>query len=129
MSNVLEAFKSARQRINPEGLLVSGACSYVSPAVMIPLEAGLTYAVHELAKDTDPNLLKIGVIGALAVANAVSVITESKALQRREYSASPVASALNILTERPLISSITGHLVNYAGLSVVNPINLAAIAT
>lgn len=122
MPNFIEAYRSARQRINPEGLAFSGAVTLSSPAVMLPLQAGITYAIHEIAKEANPTLLKFVAIGVLGIANAVSVAVETKALTNENYSASPVATSLNILTGKPLLSSIGGHFVNYAGLSVLSPI-------
>lgn len=127
MKNLLEAYEGARRKVVPEGLAFSGAVTLSSPAVMLPIQAGLTYAAHEIAKDADPNLLKFIAIALIGIANAASVTAETKALSRENYSASPVATTLNILTGKPLLSSIGGHLVNYAGLSVLSPIE-AAIA-
>lgn len=127
MSRFTEAFRCARQRINPEGLAVGAALSYISPAVMIPMQAGLTYVIHEIAQDADPDIFKICAIGLLGIANAISVGAETRTLRSNEYSASPVASTVNILTGKPLVSSIGSHLVNYAQLSILNPINAAAI--
>jgi hypothetical protein len=127
MSRAIEAFRSARHRINPEGLAASTTLSAVSPFTMIPMEAGVTYAIHEAANITDPNLLKLAVIGILGIANAVSVNTEVDTLRKKNYSASPVGSALNIATGKPLLSSIGEHAVNYAQLSMLNPINAVAL--
>ncbi len=127
MPNAIETFRSARQRINPEGLAFSGAVTLSSPIVMLPLQAGITYAVHEASKEANPTLLKFFTIGILAVANAASIAAETKALAKENYSASPVASTLNILTGKPLLSSLGGHLFNYAGLSALSPIEAAIV--
>lgn len=129
MQNPIEVIRSARQRINPEGLMFSAAVTAASPAVLTSAASGMTFIIHQLAQEVDPNLMKIGTIGVISLLNIASVIAETKALKSHEYSASPVSSSLYILTGRPLISSLVGHLLNYAQISVLNPINVFAIAT
>lgn len=129
MPTPIESFRSARQRINPEGLAFSGAAALASPAVMLPVQAGLTYAIHEISKETDPTLLKFIAIGILGIANAVSIAAETKALNVDNYSAGPISSTVNILTGKSYLSSLVGHVANYVQLSIVNPINAAALIT
>ncbi len=129
MSRTIEAFRSARERINPEGLAFSTAVTFVSPAVLPAVSAGVTLAVHELAKETNPELMKILAIAVLGTLNALSVTAETKALKADNYSASPVSSSLHILTGKPLLSSLAGHALNYAHLSLLKPINWYAITT
>lgn len=127
MLKTIEVLRAARQRINPEGLAISLTLAYTSPAVIVPLEAGLTYVIHEIGKGTDPNLLRLTAIGVFGLASAISVATEARALRVQEYSASPTASLLNVLTGRPFLAALGGHLFNYTQLLVLNPINMVAI--
>lgn len=129
MPNVIESFRSARRRINPEGLVFSASVTAASTAILPAFSAGVTYAVHELAKETDPTLIKILAIGILGILNGASVTVETKALRSKEYSASPVSSTLYVLTGKPLLSSLGGHAINYAQISVLNPINIFSVAT
>lgn len=89
--------------------------SLASHAVMIPLEAGITYVVHEAGNDVDQTLLKILAIGIIGIANMASVAVETKTLQKQGYSASPVGSMLNTLTGKPVIASVGEHItmLNY----------------
>lgn len=127
MSKVIEAFRSAKKRINPEGLAISTTIAVSSLPVILPLEGITTYAMHEFSKDADPDVFKFLTIGILGLINAVSIATETKALQVDHYCASPTASGLNVATGRPFASSFLGHAINYAQLFVLNPINYAAV--
>lgn len=129
MPNIKESFRSARKRINSEGLMFSGAVTAISPAIIPTVGAGVTFAVHEIEKDADTALVRILTVGVLGLLNAASVATETKALRDHNYSASPLSSTLNVLTGKPLLSSLGGHLVNYAQLSALNPINIFSVAT
>lgn len=127
MSRFRESLRSARERINPEGAIVSTTISAASNAVMLPMEAGLTYLVHEATAITDPTLLKLAATAALGVANLASVRTQAKALKEKEYSASITGSTINILTGKPLLSSVGEHLLTYGILFFTNPINAVAL--
>lgn len=127
MPNLKEAFVSARQRINPEGLVFSVTASATSLAVLPPLGVGATYVIHEVASVTDPTLMKIAGIAVIAACNTVSVVKETNVLDSDNYSASPVSTTLNVLTGKPLLSSIGGHIANYAPITLFNPINAYAI--
>lgn len=129
MSKFIESYKAAKSRINPEGLLVSSAITATSNMVMIPMEVGITYAIHETSIITDPNLLKLFAIGIIGIANAASVKIQAKALEAKQYSASPVASTLNIMTGKSLLSSAAEHGFTYGVLNTLNPISATAIAT
>lgn len=129
MSNPIEIFRSARQRIYPEGLLFSAAVTATSPFVLTPASAGLTFIIHQVTKETEPNVTKLAAAGAIGILSAISIAVETKALESHKYCASPTSSSFYILTGRPLISAICGHLVNYAQISILNPINLYAVAT
>ena len=71
MFNPVEAYRSAKERVNPDGLIVSGTLSGTSFAVLPLLNSGLTFAIHELGKDANPDIVKIATIGALAVSNTI----------------------------------------------------------
>ncbi len=129
MGNPKERFLEARKRLNPEGLVFSASASATSPAILPAVGVGTTYIIHELASMTNPSVVKVASIAILGACNTISIKTESKALQKDNYSASPISSTLNVVTDKPLVSSITGHLINFIPLSVLNPINLYAIAT
>lgn len=129
MSRTIEAFLNARKRISPEGLAFSGAVTLTSPAVLPTVSAGVTYAIHEIARETDPTLTRVLAIGIIGLLGSVSVAIETKALKSNEYSASPTSSTLYFLTGRPLLSSLGGHAVNYGQISIINPINIFSAAT
>jgi hypothetical protein len=123
----MEVIRNARERINPEGFAASTAISTASWGTFIPMEAGITYTIHEIAQQTDPNALKIAIAGGLGIANAASIALEARALRRKQYSASPVGTTLNIATGRPLISSVGEHVLNNVQLNLMNPINAVAL--
>jgi len=127
MPNIIEAYRAARKRVKPEGLAFSGTCSFISPAIMLPIQGGITFAAHEIAKEIDPNLVKFFTIAIIGLANALSLIAETKALSRENYSDSPLATTFNILTGRPFLSSLAGHFLNYAQLSVLSPIEASIV--
>ncbi len=102
---------------------------FASPAAIMPMQAGITYAVHEFGKEVSPDIYRIFVIGAIALINAISVATETKALTEKKYSSSPISSTLNIATDKPLVASLGSNAINYAQLSVLNPINAGALLT
>lgn len=129
MLNPIETLRSVRQRINPEGLMFSAAVTATSPAIIPSVGAGMTFIAHRLAQENDPDLTKIAAAGIIGLMNVASVVVETKALESHKYSASPISSSFYVLTDRPLLSSLFGHFVNYAQISVLNPINIFAVAT
>ncbi|MCR4326848.1 MAG: hypothetical protein NUV52_04300 [Candidatus Roizmanbacteria bacterium] len=127
MSNIIEGFRAARARIKPEGFAFSAASSYMSPTIMVPLYGALTYAAHEANTVFDTNAFTVGAIAVLGIANAISITAEAKALTKEGYSSSVIANTLQVATGNPLLSSIGGHVSNYAQLFLINPINSAAL--
>jgi len=129
MPNIKEAYTNAKQRINPEGLAFTAASNVTSYVIFPPMEGAITYAAYEAANHLDQDLLKFFAVGLLGIANAASVGIESKALEHDNYSASMTSSTLNIVTGKPLVSAIGGHIGNYVGLTIFNPLNIFALST
>jgi hypothetical protein len=127
MPNLRESYRAARQRVSFEGLSVSTTIAFGSNAVMIPLETVITEGIHQVGTVTDPNLFTFGGLILLAAANAISIRAEAKALREKLFSASPVASTLNIMTGKSYVSALGEHAFSYTTLSVLNPINAVAI--
>lgn len=126
MPNFREAYRSAKGRINPEGVAVTSFIATASIPSMLPIEIGLTTAIHEMARG-DPNLVRLTAVVLSGAANAASVALEARALKKTEYSASPGGTALYIMTGKPEVSSALEHGLNYAQLTLINPINAIAI--
>lgn len=124
----VELYRNARQRVNPEGLAISTTISTASLGVIVPMEAGITYVLHEVGKEVDPNILKFATIALLGIANMASVAIEAKTLKKKQYSSSPIGSTLNVATGKPLLSTVGELAFNHAQLTVFNPINAVAIA-
>lgn len=135
MPNPIESLKGVRTKLfphskmNPDGLAFGAAVSTISPVFLSWSGTSLTFALYELAKDSNPLFLQALAVGGLGALNAASVITEAKALKSYEYSANPASTALYGLTRRPLISSLGGHAYTYTKVSIFNPINVAAMAS
>lgn len=125
-SIVKQRYDSAKERINPEGLAVTSSIFLASIPSILPIEATLTYAIHELSGD-NPDLARAALVGVSGVANIASVALESRALKEKEYSASPYGSAFNIMTGKPVVSSVLEHAGNHAYLQLTNPISAIAI--
>ena len=129
MPNIKEAYSSAMKRVNPEGLAISTTVAYASLGFIVPMEAGITYAIHEAAKVTDQSALGLGIAAVVGITNAVSVAVETRTLEKKKYSASPIGSALTAATGKPLASSIGEHIFNNVQLSILNPINAVAVVS
>lgn len=119
-------WNDAKGRINPEGIAVTSSITLASIPAILPIEIGLTAAIHELSSGS-PDVGRFSAVVFSGVANAASVSLERRALREKEYSASPVGTTLNIMTGRPVLSSVLEHLGNYAYLTTTNPINAVAI--
>ncbi len=126
MPRFVESYRSARDRINPEGVVVATTMGAVSFPLMIPLEASITAAIQEFTNG-EPNLARLGVIAASGLANAASITIESRALREKEFSGSLGGTTWNIMTGKPRLSSTLDHLANYGLLTVANPVNAVAI--
>lgn len=131
MRNPIEAagnwYSSTEKRVNPEGLAASTAIATASIGTIVPMEAGITYSIHEIAQRTDPNLLNFGIAAGLVAANAVSIALDAKALRRREFSASPIGTLFYAGSGKPLVSSVGEHIWNNVQLNLLNPINGIAV--
>lgn len=129
MSSIIEAFQRAKHRINPEGLEISATLTGASIFVIPPLQAALTSVLHEISREVPPDVIKLGAVGILACLNAASIIVESRTLRKKQYSASPIASTINVATGKPILSSALGHIVNFAISSGLNPVNIVNIVS
>lgn len=119
-------WKSAKERISPEGLAVTSSIFTASIPSIFTIEASLTTATHLLSSGS-PDLARATLIGISGVANVASVVLESRALRGKEYSASPYGSAFNIMTGKPVLSSTLEHAGNHIYLQLTNPINAIAV--
>lgn len=135
MPNLRETYDSTRhwvkknsQRINPEGLTVSTTAASLS-GLLWGVQGAMTLAMHELSNEVNPDLKKFIVIGTLGIINALSIAAETGSLRSKNYSASPLSSFFNIVSGKALGSSALSHLVNYTEATIINPINIAAVAT
>lgn len=126
MQSVRERYNSAKGRINPEGLAVTSAIFTASIPSILPIEAGLTTATRLLSSGT-PGFAEATLIGISGIANVASVALESRALRKKEYSASPYGTAFNIMTGKPKFSSALEHAGNHVYLQITNPINAIAV--
>ena len=119
-----EWWGNARSRVSPKALEITGAITAASVIVYLPAEqAGLTYAIHDLG-GISHDLINITAVG-LGMANAASVALEKYTLEDNGYSASPIGTPLNIITGKPLFSSVVEHVLDYIQLTA--PINLIAL--
>lgn len=91
MPSVRERYYAAKGRINPEGLAVTSAIFTASIPSILPIEVGLTTATHMLSSG---DLTKAALIGLSGVANAASVVLESRALRKK--------NTVLVLTDQPL---------------------------
>lgn len=126
MPSLRERYRSAKSRTNPEGVAVSSSIFMASIPSILPIEAGLTTAVHQLSSGT-PDLARFTLIGISGAVNIASVALEARALREKEYSASPVGTTFNIMTGKPVVSSALEHLGNHIFLTLTNPINAIAV--
>lgn len=126
MFNVKENFRAMQQRFNPEGLAVSATLASASPFAIIPLHALLTIALHETGREVPTHTLQYIAIGMLGVSNIVSSYVESRALNGYNYSASPTASTINMMTGHAFLSSGFVHMSNFATFFLFNPVSAYA---
>lgn len=126
MSRVREALQQAKQRINPEGLVISSTLTGASIFAIPTFQAALTYVLNEISREVPTNIIKLGAVGILACVNAASIVVESRTLRKKQYSASPIASTINVATGKPILSSSLGHIINFAqSYGLINPVNIA----
>ncbi len=129
MFNVRENFRTMQQRFNPEGLAVSATLASASPFAIVPLHALLTIALHETGKEVHTDTLKYIAVGLLGFSNMISSFVESRALQRYNYSASPTASTIHMMTGHSFLSSGFVHMSNFATFFLFNPVNAYAFVS
>lgn len=129
MVSVKEAWEQAKQRVNPEGLAISNILTGSSILIIPPLQAALTYAIHELSGEVPTDIVKLLSIGILGCINVASIYAETRTLNQERYSASPIASTLNVAIGNPSVASLLGHGINFMMSYGLNPINLLSIGS
>lgn len=126
MPSLKERYRSAKSRVNPEGVAVTSSIFMASIPSIPALEVCLTTVTHILSSGT-PDLARATLIGISGVANVASVALEARALREKKYSASPYGSAFNIMSGKPVASSALEHVGNHIYLQLTNPINAIAV--
>lgn len=127
MLKIKEFYHRSKERMNPEGLVISGTLAGASILAVPPVQAGLTFLTYELGRDVSLDNIKLFAIAFFGLVNAASVILETETLKKHQYSVSPVTSVINTTTGRPMISSVAGHAINFTEVYGVNPVNLVSI--
>jgi hypothetical protein len=129
MPDIRERLQQAKQRINPEGLAVSGTLAGASILAIPTVQAALTYSINEFSKEIPTDAIKYTALGILACTNLASIAIESRTLKKQQYSASPIASSINVATGKPVVSSALGHTVNFIQSYGLNPVNLISVGS
>lgn len=136
MSNLRETYRSTRQwfdkqgeRRNPDGIGFAFIGSQIICAPLVGVQLFVAREMHEIANEIDANLAKFLVIAGLGIINGLSVLAETKAISKNEYSASIITNIANSITDRPLPSALISKTINYGLLAATNPINLYALVT
>lgn len=124
MANFKEAYISAKNRVNPEGLAISTLIAGSSPFVLVPTQAMVTLGIHELSKSVDPTTMGLVAIGTIALFNTASIIVESRALLKEQFCDSPVTNIINVISGKPTLSSFLGHLGHFGENGIVSLLTL-----
>lgn len=129
MSTFLEKYEAAKQAVHPDKLLIAGAIAMLSVPVLVPLQSFLTYLVHESGEKISTEWMQILAVAIIGIANAISIAVETKALEEKRYSASPMSTALKVLIKNSLGISTVGHIINFVQIYLANPVQILNFLT
>ena len=129
MFTLLEKYNSAKQAIHPDKLLIAGAIATFSLPVLVPLQSFLTFLVHESGEKLSTEWIQILAVAIIGLANVASIVVETKTLEKKLYSASPMSTALKVFIKNSLGIATAGHAINFAQIYLANPVQILNFIT
>jgi|GEM_PF-4674699 len=124
MQNFLEQYEAAKKAVHPDKILVAGMIALLSVPVIVPLQAYLTFLTHEVGENISPEWIQILAVAIIGLANIVSVALETKVLDEKGYSASPMSSIFKVFIKNSMGIASAGHAINFSQMYIANPVQL-----
>lgn len=124
MSTFIEKYEAAKRAVHPDKFVVAGGIALLSIPILVPLQSYLTYLIHESGEQLSTEWLQILAVAIIGLANTISIAVETKALEEKQYSASPMSTTLKVFIKNSLGIATAGHAINFAQIYLVNPVHL-----
>lgn len=129
MEALIKKYNAAKEAAHPDKILIAGLIAASSVPAIVPLQIFLTYLTHETSKDISPEGIQILAVAIIGLANAISIAVETKALEKKQYSASPMSTILKVFIGNSLGISSAGHMINFVQIYLANPVHLLNFLT
>lgn len=129
MNRLLERYEAAKQAVHPDKLVIALGIAVLSLPVLVPLQSFLTYLVHESGEQLSTEWMQILAVAIIGLANAASIAVETKALEEKRYSASPMSTTLKVIIENSFGIATAGHIINFLQIYLANPVQILNFIT
>jgi hypothetical protein len=90
----------------------------------VTFQAYLTFLTHEIGENVSPEWIQILAVAIIGLANLISVAVETKTLNEKGYSASPMSSVFKVFIKNSMGIASAGHAINFAQMYLANPVHL-----